>query len=98
MAPMARVVAPGMPHSVTQRGNRHQETFFSDEHYQRYLEVMAQWYSLCAVAVWADCLMTNHVDLIVVLESKEAMTRAIGEAHRRYTRGVNFRQGWRGHL
>jgi putative transposase len=24
--------------------------------------------------------------------------RAIGEAHRRYTRRVNFRDGWRGHL
>jgi len=30
--------------------------------------------------------------------SSAAARRAIGEAHRRYTRRVNFREGWRGHL
>lgn len=98
MARMARVVAPGIPHHVTQRGNRRQETFFSDDDYRAYLELMAQWCSLCAVEVWAYCLMANHVHLIVVPESEGGMRRAIGEAHRRYTRRVNFRQGWRGHL
>jgi putative transposase len=38
------------------------------------------------------------VHLIAVPESEESLRRALGEAHRRYTRGVNFRQGWRGHL
>lgn len=35
---MARAVAPGIPHHVTQRGNRRQQTFFIDEDYQSYLE------------------------------------------------------------
>jgi putative transposase len=34
MEGMARVVAPGIPHHVTQRGNRRQETFFSVEDYR----------------------------------------------------------------
>jgi len=29
---------------------------------------------------------------------KEHLRLAIGEAHRRYTRRINFREGWRGHL
>lgn len=42
MPSMARVVASGMPHRVAQQGNRRQETFFSDDDYRAYLEVMAQ--------------------------------------------------------
>jgi putative transposase len=42
--------------------------------------------------------MPNHVHLIAVPNSKGGLRRAIGEAHRRYTRYVNFREGWRGHL
>jgi putative transposase len=42
--------------------------------------------------------MPNHVHLIALPETEEGLARAIGEAHRRYTRRINFRQGWRGHL
>ena len=42
--------------------------------------------------------MPNHVHLIAVRESSDGLRRAIGEVHRRYTRMVNFREGWRGHL
>ena len=98
MARLARVVVPGFPYHVTQRGNRRQPTFFCDGDYEIYLDLMAQWCSAWGVEVWAHCLMPNHVHLIVVPESEEGLCRAIGEAHRRYTRHVNFREGWRGHL
>jgi len=98
MARLARVVVPGFPHHVTQRGNRRQPTFFCDGDYEIYLDLMAQWCGAWGVEVWAYCLMPNHVHMIVVPESEEALCRAIGEAHRRYTRHVNFREGWRGHL
>ena len=42
--------------------------------------------------------MPNHVHLIAVPEREDALQRAIGEAHRRYSRAVNLREGWRGHL
>ena len=48
--------------------------------------------------MWAYCLMPNHVHLIAVPATEEALRLALGEAHRRYTRRVNFREGWRGHL
>ncbi|MCC6126802.1 MAG: transposase [Pirellulales bacterium] len=98
MARLARVVAAGMPHHITQRGNRRQPTFFRDEDYVEYLELMAEWTHECDVAVWAYCLMPNHVHLIAVPKRADGLRRAIGEAHRRYTRYVNFREGWRGHL
>lgn len=80
-----------MPHHVTQRGNRRQETFFCDDDYRAYLDLMAEWCGERQVAVWAYCLMPNHVHLIVVPKSEDGLRRAIGEAHRRYTRRINFR-------
>ena len=95
---MARAIAPGIPHHVTQRGNRRQQTFFNDEDYHSYLELMSEWCAKYHVEAWAYCLMPNHIHLIVVPETKDSLNLAIGEAHRRYTRRINFREGWRGHL
>jgi putative transposase len=61
MARLARVVVPGYPHHLTQRGNRRQQTFFGDEDYQAYLGLMAEWCGRCGLEVWAYCLMPNHL-------------------------------------
>ena len=98
MARLARVVVPGVAHHVTQRGNRRQETFFNEDDYAAYLSLLGEWCGRCGVEVWAYCLMPNHVHLIVVPDSEDGLRRGLGEAHRRYTRRVNFREGWRGHL
>lgn len=42
MARIARVVVPGYPHHVTQRGNRRQTTFFSEKDYKTYLGLLSQ--------------------------------------------------------
>ena len=98
MARIARVIVLGCPHHVTQRGNRRQQTFFCDDDYHAYVELMAEWCHAHTVAIWAWCLMPNHVHLIAVPTTPEGLARAIGEAHRRYTRRINFREQWRGHL
>ena len=98
MARFARVVAPGIPHHVTQRGNRRQTTFFNDEDYAAYLDLLAEQLARASVALWAYCLMPNHVHLILVPETEDGLAVALGEAHRRYTRRINSREGWRGFL
>ncbi len=98
MARIARIVVPDLPHHVTQRGNRRQQTFFCDEDYEEYLRLMATFCMRCATEVWAYCLMPNHVHLVMVPRHGDGLRCAIGEAHRRYTRRINFREGWRGHL
>ena len=98
MARLARAVAPGFPHHITQRGNRRQQTFFSDQDFKTYLVFMSEWCLKYKVEIWAYCLMPNHIHLIAVPETKDGLNLAIGEAHRRYTRMINFREGWRGHL
>ena len=98
MTRIARVIAEGMPHHITQRGNRGLQTFFSEDDYRAYLELMANWCGKYDVKICAYCLMPNHIHLIAVPSKKETLRLAIGEAHRRYTRRINFSQGWRGHL
>jgi len=98
MARLARAVVPGVPHHVTQRGNRRQRTFFKDDDYRAYLELMTEYCAKCGVEIWAYCLMPNHIHLMAVPETSVALGRAIGEAHRRYTRMINFREKWRGYL
>ena len=98
MARLARVVAVGYPHHITQRGNRRQQVFFGYEDYEAYIDLLSEWCGECGVEVWAYCLMPNHVHLMAVPKEKDGLARAIGETHRRYTRMVNFREEWRGYL
>jgi len=98
MARLARLVIPGLPHHVTQRGNRRQQTFFNEADYGAYLELMSDWCREKGVQIWGYCLMPNHTHLIAVPSSPDGLRWAIGEAHRRYTRRINFREQWRGYL
>ena len=98
MARIARVVAPGMPHHVIQRGVRRMDVFFSDDDRNAYLELLAEQGERFGVRYLAWCLMDNHVHLIAIPDKEPSRARGIGEAHRRYTRRVNFREGWRGYL
>ncbi len=86
MARLARVVAPGVPHHITQRGNRRQHTFFQESDYQLYLDLALEWCPKHGVQIWSYCLMPNHVHLIAIPGREESLWKAIGEIHQRYTR------------
>jgi putative transposase len=98
MARLARVVVEGVAHHVTQRGNRRQQVFFGDDDYRAYRALLAEGCAGAGVAVWAYCLMPNHVHLVLVPSSADGLRAALAETHRRYTRRVNLREGWRGYL
>ncbi|MFD2497938.1 transposase [Rhizorhabdus histidinilytica] len=98
MARLSRIVIPGVAHHVTQRGNRKQPIFFGDEDRRLYLQLLREGCSRAKVRCLAWCLMDNHVHLILVPDEADGLRAALGEAHRRYTRHVNFREGWRGYL
>jgi putative transposase len=98
MARIARFIAPGLPHHVTQRGNRRERVFFSDDDYTLYRGLLASQCRKQSVACWAYCLMPNHVHLILVPDRNESLARALGETHRRYSTAINARLGVTGHL
>ena len=98
MARIARAVVPSLPHHVTQRGNRRQQTFFETADYLCYIAHLREWCRRFSIDVWAWCLMPNHVHHILVPPSEDALRSALSEAHRRYTLSINRRMGWTGCL
>lgn len=98
MPRLARVVVPDLPHHVTQRGNRRQRTFFGDDDYGLYKTILAEQATATGVRVAGWCLMPNHVHLILIPQDGRALAECLREVHRRYTRHVNDREGWRGYL
>ena len=98
MARLARLVIPGTPYHVTQRGNRRQATFFEDGDFELYRDLLAEAARRCGTQVWAYCLMPNHVHLIVVPADQDGLRRTFADAHRRYTGFINARHRWTGHL
>lgn len=98
MARLARVVLPNTAHHVTQRGNRRQPVFFRDDDYAVYLDLITTFAEKAGTDVLAYCLMPNHVHFAMVPTDSDGLRATLGEAHRRYTRHINFREQWRGHL
>ena len=98
MARMPRLVVPDFPHHVTQRGNRRQRTFFKSADYRLYTEIVAESKSQAEATILAYCLMPNHVHFVIVPSRAEGLATLFRDAHRRYTRFINDREGWRGHL
>ena len=98
VARFARVVVPGLPHHVTQRGNRREPIFFEDGDRDLYCDLLAEQSRRAGVEIWAYCLMPNHVHLIMVPTTADGLASAIGETHRRYASFINARARWNGHL
>lgn len=94
----ARIVYPGVPHHITQRGNRRQRVFFSDEDKDLYLRLLSKWGDKAGLKIWAYCLMDNHVHHVAVPETGDSLAVAFGETHKAYTRLINEREDWRGFL
>jgi len=72
--------------------------FFCDDDRSLYLGLLREGCAVAQVRCLAWCLMDNHIHLILVPEQADSLRAALAEAHRRYTRHVNFREGWRGYL
>ena len=98
MARIARIVLPDYPHHITQRGVRSLPIFFSDDDRYEYLRLLKGQGERFGIRFIAYCLMTNHLHLIAIPEEESSLSRGVGEAHRLYTRMINFRNSVRGYL
>ena len=95
---MPRLIVPGFPHHITQRGVRSIDIFRDDEARRTYLDFLSEEADRSGVHFLSWCLMTNHVHFVAIPSKPESLARAFGEAHRRYTRMRNFQDGVRGYL
>jgi putative transposase len=98
MARLARVVIPGLPHLVTQRGNGRARTFFSDEDYALYRDLLTAACQAAGVEIWAYVLMPSHVHLILTPGDSDGLRRALAPAHRRYAGHIHARRKRSGHF
>lgn len=98
MARLPRIVIPDCPHHVINRGNRRQVVFFSDMDKKSYYELLKREADKVGIAIWAYCIMDNHVHLIAVPETDNALAKGIGEAERKHALTINIRNDWKGHL
>src|SRR5512139_3371263 len=98
MARLARIVVPGLPHHLTQRGNRRVEVFFTPEDRETYLGLLRRYLGRHGLQVWAYCLMPNHVHLVAVPITETALARAVRDTHSAYASYLNRQEGVSGHL
>ena len=98
MARLARIVVPGSPHHVTQRGNGRQQTFFTEQDYALYRDLLGGECRAAGVEVWAWCLMPNHVHLILTPGDRDSLRRALSRVHRRYAGAIHARLRRTGHF
>ncbi len=98
MARLARVVVPGLPHHVTQRGNGRARTFFSDDDYAFYLKLLTAACASAKVRCLAYVLLPNHVHLILVPKDVDGLRKAMSSVHRAYAGMVNARRKKTGHF
>ena len=81
MPRVARIVIPGCPHHITQRGNNRQDVFFVNDDRRMYLETLKAQADRFGLTVQAYCLMTNHVHLIATPKSRDSLAKAVGRTH-----------------
>lgn len=94
----ARIVLPGIPHHITQRGVRRQTVFFEDNDYRQYLEYLSEYAQKYEVPLYAYCLMPNHVHHVAVPSRSDSLHKLFKSLHVKYAAFVNRRMEWTGHL
>jgi putative transposase len=98
MPRQARIVFPGIPHHVTQRGNRRERVFHTPGDRIAYLDLLGQCSGECGVEVVAYCLMPNHVHLVLVPNTQTGLHLSLKSLHGKYAQRVNRMRKQRGHV
>jgi putative transposase len=98
MPRIARVVAVGYPHHVTQRGNYGQTVFLDDGDREKYLMWMQEYSNKFGTSLLVYSLMTNHVHFIGIPDREDSLAKTFSAAHMRYSQYFNKKMGAKGHL
>jgi putative transposase len=98
MPRVARIVVPGVPHHITQRGNNRQDVFFVDDDRRMYLGLLAKSAARYGLQVLGYCLMTNHFHLVAVPRAADSLAKALGRTDFVYTQYIARRHRRSGHL
>jgi putative transposase len=98
MPRLARAIAVGFPHHITQRGTNREAVFFTHADRAVYLDLLRTSARHASLRILAYCLMPNHVHIVAVPDQPDALAVALRRAHGRYANYLNARRGRTGHL
>lgn len=98
MPRIGRVVAAGLPHHITQRGNYQQDVFLNEGDKSRYLRWVQEYSEKYNLAILVYCLMPNHIHFIAIPGEPDSLARTFNSAHMRYSQYFNSKLKRRGHL
>jgi putative transposase len=98
MSRLARTVAVGCAHHITQRGNNRQDVFFVDDDRRVYLDLLKQQADKYALELLGYCLMSNHIHILATPHDEDSLAKAVGRTHFRYTQYINRFHRRSGHL
>jgi len=94
----ARLVSPGCPHHLTQRGNRRQDVFRDDHDRLKFIDLLRIYITRYEVAIWSYVLMTNHIHLVAVPQKLTSLSSAMRDCLSDYALYFNRRYEYVGHL
>ena len=93
-----RTVMPLVPHHIVSKGNRAKELFRDDTDRIVFLSLFEEAIKKHGLRVWGYCLMTNHVHIVGVPASEDALPMAMWELNNFYARYFNHKYDVEGHL
>jgi putative transposase len=93
-----RIVVPGLPHHITQRGNGRAKVFDCDQDRAVFLDLLAGYSLQYGLSLWGYCLMSNHFHLVAVPAHEGAAAKVLGRLESDYARFLNVRRRTSGHL
>ena len=98
MPRLARTVFAKVPHHITQRGNRREDVFLTDGDRETYLAWLEDYCQQHGVDILAYCLMTNHIHLVAVPATEDALQHVLKPLHMRYAQRFNRQHSMKGHV
>jgi putative transposase len=98
MSRTARVIVPGIPLHITQRGTRRFDVFRDIADRLEYIKLLSNWCREFHLSILAYCLMTNHVHYVAIPERTDSVHRVFRRAHGTYAKRFNTEYGFVGHL
>src|SRR5208337_4638176 len=94
----ARIVAPGYPHHITQRGTNRTTIFLSDDDRMLFLSALNRWSERKGTRIWAYCLMDNHFHLLLEPMDNDGLAKCLHGVTLRYAQYFNRKYGRTGRL
>ncbi len=93
-----RIIPPGIPQHIVQRGHNKQQVFRSSLDYRKYLSLVETYSNRYNCPVMAYCLMPNHIHLLVRPQDRDSLIKCMHSISFKYAKFFNFTADRRGAL